>query len=98
MRATALSLHELSYLCGGPRQAVLTAVLALHQAGQLEIDRDRIYQLTETPADLDPVEQAVLDVVPAAGLQLAGVFAAVANSAAVRQTRGMLASRGLAPK
>lgn len=51
-RAAALSLHELSYLCGGPRRAVLTAVLALCQSEQLEIGADgRAYRLDQAPAE-----------------------------------------------
>jgi uncharacterized protein (TIGR04222 family) len=112
MRATALSLHELAYLCGGPRRAVLTAVLALCQSEQLEIGADgRAYRLDQASAEpstgaarvgwgveVDVVEQAVLDVVPGAGFELSSVVEAVAKSRAMRQTRGMLAARGLAPK
>ncbi|WP_328322396.1 TIGR04222 domain-containing membrane protein [Kribbella sp. NBC_00382] len=95
-RAAALSLHELSYLCGGPRRAVLTAVLALCQSEQLEIGADgRAHRLDEVGWG-DALEQAVLDVVPSAGLELESIVDAVAESKAMRATRGMLAARGLA--
>ncbi|GAA3589128.1 hypothetical protein [Kribbella ginsengisoli] len=51
MRAAALSLHELSYLCGGARRAVVTAVLALCQSEQLELGADgRAYRVDEGPS------------------------------------------------
>ncbi|MEV6412472.1 TIGR04222 domain-containing membrane protein [Kribbella sp. NPDC051718] len=105
MRATALSLHELSYLCGGPRRAVLTAVLALCQSEQLELGADgRAYRVDETPStagwpvEADVVELAVLEVVTVGGIDLKAIVETVAGSRAIRQTRGMLAARGLAPK
>jgi hypothetical protein len=99
-RAAALSLHELSYLCGGPRRAVLTAVLALCQSEQLEIGADgRAYRLDELgAAELEPVEEAVLEVVPVAGFDLISITEAVAGSRGMKQTRSMLAARGLAPR
>lgn len=103
-RASALSLHELSYLCGGPKRTVLTAILALCQSNQLEIGTDgRIYRLDQLvlasggptwSSDVDPVEQAVLDVVPF-GLGISTTTVAI-DSVAVRETRGMLVERGLA--
>jgi hypothetical protein len=48
--------------------------------------------------EVDVVELAVLDAVPGAGLELSSIVEVVAGSRAMRQTRGMLAARGLAPK
>ncbi|MEV8372378.1 TIGR04222 domain-containing membrane protein [Kribbella sp. NPDC056861] len=95
-RATALSLHELAFLCGGSRRAVLTGVLALCQSGQLELNGTRVYRLDDGWTELEPVERAVLDVVPVAGVQLSSLIAAVERSDAVRATRGRLAALGLA--
>jgi hypothetical protein len=95
-RATALSLHELAFVCGGARRAVLTGVLALCQSGQLELNGNRVYRLDDAWTELEPVERAVLDEVPAAGVQLGSLIAAVERSGAIRETRGRLAAHGLA--
>ncbi|MFI5708439.1 TIGR04222 domain-containing membrane protein [Kribbella sp. NPDC051620] len=100
MRAAALSLHELSCLCGGARRAVVTAVLALCQSGQLEIGADgRAHRLDQpNSAELDLIEQAVLAAVPVGPFELSSIVEAVAGSSGMRQTRAMLVARGLAPK
>ena len=99
-RANELSLHELSYLCGGPSRAVLTALVALYQADHLDLTLgatgSRVIKLVEPPADLDPLEQAVLDAIPAGGVELGSLLTTVARSRAVRQTRDLLVRRGFA--
>lgn len=70
--------YELAYLCGGPVRVVETALVALYERGDVRISRAtrRANVVARDPGD--PVEEAVLREIPAAGRRLGQVIAAAA--------------------
>lgn len=87
--------YEVAYLCGGPRQAALTAVVTMRQDKRIKISPARHRILVARDEASHPVERAVLDAVPWPGTGLGFVLDEVARSAAVQSAGDELRRRGL---
>jgi len=90
-----LDVYEVAYLCGGQERVALAAVVAMQQDGRITISRTRHrVQAARRRAD-HPVEEAVLDALPASGQVLGHVLRDAAHSAAVGDLVDGLRVRGL---
>jgi hypothetical protein len=95
---TAVNLHEVAYLCGGPRRVALTAVVSMHQDGRIKISPARHRIMVIRDEATHPVERAVLDAAPWPGMGLRFVLDEVAGSAAVDSVADELRRRRLLGK
>ncbi|POM23651.1 hypothetical protein BTM25_48110 [Actinomadura rubteroloni] len=91
----AIGRHEAAYLCGGPERVAVAALVALADAGRIQVasGRHRVSVLVREAAD--PVEAAVLDAVPGTGRVLGAAVRDVAGSSAVAAVRDALRADGL---
>ncbi|TWD80677.1 uncharacterized protein (TIGR04222 family) [Kribbella amoyensis] len=89
-----LDLSQLAYLCGGPRRAALTTLLTLIQHRAIAISPARRVTVL-SPTASNELERAVLDAVPATGLDLDAVVDAIVRTPAMTELRASLIQRGL---
>ena len=93
-----LDVHDLAYVCGGPKRVATVAVVALADDGQITVSRalHRVRAVRRAPRD--EVEAAVLDALPEAGRPLGALIAATAGSAAVAVIGDALRDQGILPR
>jgi hypothetical protein len=92
-----LNVHQIAYICGGPAQVALAAVVGLQEDGHIAIARARRRVTVLDRDQSDPVRAAVVEAIPTAGRTLGFVLAEVPESAAVAHVERTLRDRGLLP-
>jgi hypothetical protein len=90
-----LNVHQIAYICGGPAQVALAAVVGLHEDGHIAIARARRRVTVLHRDQSDPVRAAVVESIPETGRTLGFVLAEVPESDAVADVERTLRDRGL---